>query len=176
MGAAGSVIAESQTVQEMVRWTFQVLLAELSCSLEYVSVTVFTLKTTPLSGNISLADFARQSCGEGRQELQGSVPQGLKQKSPPIQSSARLKPQQMPRAASNPCAGTGIACGSQPAQCSVVVPPQPHACAKFSAKCPDASGSNMGWSGNKNALSPMHKAKLWHPSWRGRTTLVAHGA
>ena len=66
-GAAGTVIAESQTIKEMVDWIFEVLLKELSCSLEYVSVTAFALQRASLSGNMSLADFARLSSGKAGQ-------------------------------------------------------------------------------------------------------------
>lgn len=57
---AGTVIAESQTMEEIVQWIFKVLLKEIACSLEYVSVTVFRLKRALLSADMTLADFARQ--------------------------------------------------------------------------------------------------------------------
>jgi hypothetical protein len=135
-GATGTVIAESQTVMDMVKWIFRVLLEELSCSLEYVSVTVFVLKATPLSSNISLADFARQSIGKARKELQGSQPQQLRQG-----SQAQQPKQTAPSgAASNPRVGTDVACGSQPeplrpVQCGVLNAVASHTCTKFSAKC-----------------------------------------
>ena len=59
--AAGTLIAEGKTVQEVVAWIFQVLLKELACSVEYVSVTAFTLKKAALNADMTLADFVRQS-------------------------------------------------------------------------------------------------------------------
>ena len=68
------MIAESKTMQEMVKWMSEVLLKEMSCALDFVQVTAFTLKTARLHGNMTLPDFSGQG-GPAPSQDSGKAPQ-----------------------------------------------------------------------------------------------------
>ena len=153
----GTVIAESKTVGEMVKWMSEVLLKEMSCALDFVQVTAFTLKTARLHGNMTLADFARQASGQAPQPKtkrsaaveaasRGEVAEGASRgsKATPSSADGSAAHSQSRATRSQGSGGAGI----QALECNASSMAR-HTCTKFSAKCAECQWDKHGkfWQG-----------------------------
>ena len=159
----GTVIAESKTMQEMVKWMSEVLLKEMSCALDFVQVTAFALKTARLHGDMTLADFVRQGAPAPSQ-ASGQTPQPKTKRSAAVEAAPRggasrgskATPSSADRSAARSQSratrsqGSGDAGGQQPSAVEYIASSMArHTCTKFSAKCAECQWDKHGkfWQG-----------------------------